>query len=831
MAIANTICRLVYGGITFDLNDKIRFLLGDGFTPPAADTRLNVTGPVGSSGGRVVDTKATDRQFAFQVIAIGSNFTETDASVKALQQFLRLATNGATKMYLEYCVTGHIPYRPTWGQAGWSRYEIKFGQASMPYYSTTASKTNLVNVGLVIGPYKLGLEQAAMFAGGGVWEDNLFSPTPRGVQLLPNATNLCTNPIFAYPTNYLQGWTVGVALATRLADEEFLYRPWGKTMIEVMNTGGVQYDLTQSITCTAFTHNFVCYVKRKDNAVLTDTQLKMKYNGVQLTTTFKALANGWYRLSASATGTGVAAAAGISIMTSWQTYYITGFTFARFQETSYPPPFFYGDMPGYNWSGEPHNSTTVSQGTMGFLWQTHDAVFGGVNKPDQGTIRVAFRWGQAAGFGDATGYDQVIIGGRPTLYVEDITKKLTFYDGTYTTQTAGAMTYAEGDLWIVHIKFGAGQGGLKVFVNGVLTLSRLEYTGSASAFNFYLGSDLGYNGSTYFDLTVWREVATDEQIAADYAEVYEQITGGPDTLGQRLHAIPWVLEPIVGATAHNYQYNDGSTHADYVVAGGIDGDAPAITKLELTLSTAGKSVLLGLNSFERIGQVYPPRLFANNDGTAWGGALGGQVNQKAVNTTDVDFKDAGKFVEINGDFEAFRGREFYAVISVADAGANLTGKAAIDTGGGLKVVSDYVSIAATGTLKRFWIGPLVMPEVVTLEKHPINFDLYVTFKRTVAGSANVSLDFMRFILGKIALVSVADATTKVITYDSERFCSGYSASNILTEKPLYKGSTIEFEPNQYNFLFATHGALATDSDLTGYLDVTLCKVTPRWSLL
>lgn len=846
----SVIVRLVYGGRTFDLNDGTRFMVEDGrFTPPGTVTQLNMTGARTMSGGTVLSKQGQDRKWSFEVVALGSSITQTHGAVRQLQEFLSqdmgaqsagAPSEGASgeQMYLEYCPVANIPYKPAYGQAGWWRYEIKHGQALLREYGAGMGKAVTVLVELTIGPYMLGLEQAAMQAFHGVWEDDLFASQARGVLSLPAVTNLFTNPVFQYAgtgatTDYYNGWTFGTDLSKWQDTRNKESALFGEACLVVKRSTDTSYNITQSITAAnTNTHIISCYARRLDGGTIDANVLKIYYNSAEQTTSYVALKDGWYRVWASFAGVASAKDSGVSVKSSGVVLFLTGFQFE--QKSNYPSPFVYGDMAGARWSGARHNSTSVNDAN-GYLYQYNLNMLFNTDNIIQGTIRLAIRWYQSSTYE----VDRVLFSwgsGGAIAYYKASDDKIYFYDGANIISTA-ALTFAAGDIYVLHFVFGPSTA--KIYINGVEAASGNIFE-AGYATGFYLGINTSGNypaGVSWLDFTTWQEMASGTQIAADYSDISSHISSG-DAYGERLSSLPWYCaEAAAEDTGILSEYINGD-ELDYIVAGGIGGDAPARTKflLEDSGGANGRSFLLGHNTHPK--PIYIPEEMKDLSGTVNAAALGGEVLQQAVNTTEVFFPASGDMDILNMG-GAYYGKTAYAIINAADAGANLKARLRCKIGSAYTIYSDWKPVVADGTLKKFLIGPIVIPD------KPVNpwevlidgygfpkIEFAIGFIRTTDGSANVGLDFYRVLVGKVLYADIQSSATGRLGYDSASRAYGFAyTTRYLTEQPITRGDVIEMEPGVYNYLHASVGDLGANLTITWNTIFKRLMVTPRWRLV
>lgn len=834
------IYQLVYGGKTLNLNDLTTYMLQEGFYPPAAGAQADLAYGLGldRSGGNVVDEKALDRQWAFPILVRGDSITETGAAVQQLQSFLNLAQDAAggypnEKLYLEYHPSGAIPYRPVYGQ-GFYRYWIKWGKVRLTseYGALPFDKQIRAEVELVVGPYAYGQQQTLMRASGGMWEDALFNNQVRGTAICPATVNIFFNPLFQFDWYgaWNNTWSVEGDLAAWQNKNMREYILWGDTSCGVVRIGATNIRMYASVTAASTNnHTLSCYAKRLDGGTIDATVVKLYYNSLALTTTYQALENGWYRLYANVTGIASAIWAGIELQVVGVTLYVTGFQFEDTQGSSFPTPFCFGDMVGCKWDQVEAAHNSKSTRTVGNV-----SIFANQllrrSVVDQMTLRMAWRWY----YPSTHATDHYIFDcGALEIYYRASDDKIVMTDGTTTISTA-AQTFAAGDLAVFH--FVVGPGSMKIYKNGVEAA-----TSSAFVLPWNVQPNVGstvipdkHLCATILDFTIWSEVATATQIANDYADVYQQVSSG-DGSGQRVNPIPWYWS-LVGVGKCDIYQDD--THADYVVAGGIAGNVPAHTVLEIYNSATGADFTINHNWAD---EEYSAREeFRDLNSSAKAGALSGEVQDFSVNTTEVLVPDPDT-IDLTRRRIVYRGKTIYAYASLADAGSNLTVRLKAYYSTSYIVAGDYKPVVADTSLRRFLIGPLVLPNIPD-EDYPhsgydtigylSNIKIYLGCIRTVAGAANVRLDFYRLLAGVTLYVPISSG--RLIFVDSER---GVMATDStppparVTEQPAAQGAYPELRPGQYNYLTVLHGDVGSAVTLTENAVVYQIFYTPRWMIL
>jgi hypothetical protein len=409
-------------------------------------------------------------------------------------------------------------------------------------------------------------------------------------------------------------------------------------------------------------------------------------------------------------------------------------------------------------------------------------------------------------------------------YYQASDDKIYFTDGTNTISTA-AQTFSAGDLVVLH--FVVGPASMKIYKNGIEAATGSAYVPILESTSFYLGTaaaGVTPCSATFLDFTIWNEQATAAQVLSDYADVNEQISGG-DGFGQRLNAIPWLWVEDGNALD---MYQD-STHMDAAILGGIPGDVAAETLWSVEAPTTGnRSLLMALNN-SRI----PLNLreeFYDLSGTVVAGALGGEVTRTSVNTTAVSFPGSS-LLNLYYVKDAYYGKPCYLFGVIADAGSNLTARLKMQLSTAFILYGDYKAIGADATRRQFLVGPIELPEGADLVQNWTGrvtvLDFYIEFVRTADGAANVDVDWLRLLTGKVAYCVVNHASSQSFFISGGRCQAMELALSYQTEECLYQGDILDLEPSQYNYLTLLSGDLAgavTNAEETN----VKYWVTPRW---
>jgi hypothetical protein len=106
----------------------------------------------------------------------------------------------------------------------------------------------------------------------------------------------------------------------------------------------------------------------------------------------------------------------------------------------------------------------------------------------------------------------------------------------------------------------------------------------------------------------------------------------------------------------------------------------------------------------------------------------------------------------------------------------------------------------------------------------------VLFKRTVDGSATVSTDYFRVLIGKTVYLATNNAESHFIILNQTR---AFGCETIATDHETlpFNGSIMDLEPNRINHIILLTGAKASANSLTETATISAICVTPRYALL
>ncbi|NJN54973.1 MAG: LamG domain-containing protein [Anaerolineae bacterium] len=423
-------------------------------------------------------------------------------------------------------------------------------------------------------PYTYGIPQALGSASGGILEDDIGTADgrSRGLRVPEATTNKMTNPVFGHAT-WDNGWTADSSLVvTENTNERFLLPGTDSSArITSLNTG---QRFTQSINVgNTNTHTLTGYVRLPDAADpnpgvaggrMPSDYVELYYGAVK-GTTFTAVGNGWYRMSASFAGIASATDVGVEVKFG-KTAFVTGF---QLEEKASATPLCWGNLLGCSWSGTAHASTSTRTVAR---WRIPS---GQVLKAGEGSIRLVLRMSQS----NTRSSDVYYFADTSGLYVLFFSASgdtFTFFAGiTYAVTTA--QTFSAGQIVTIHLTYGNDiASGIVVYIDGEEAGNNSLVDADAPGTYLYLGSDqsvANHGNDVILDFTTWDAQLTAAQVANDYANLSEYVMGG-DGSGYSISPIPWLWTKDGDDTVDNC---DDSSRDNYAVIGGIPGTRPART--------------------------------------------------------------------------------------------------------------------------------------------------------------------------------------------------------------------------------------------------------------
>jgi hypothetical protein len=807
--------RFVHGSRYFNL-DAGEFSLFQDFIFPAADEALNISTPnVGSmSGGQVISKTAQDRWWAWSVMITGTSNAQTHLAARRLAAWLSQSIEDKTdEVYFEYTPNYVVP-APIWGQHGAPyRFNVKAAIVDMDgsyYVADIPNKALVLPISLLVGPYALGARQRLAHAMGGVIEDTIgtLDGMPRGTIVASNTTNKMTNPIFG---NGLTDWNAGASLRAAV-NTDMSYVLWGSqsALVSRMWEASTRV-LYQTITAgNTNPHYLQAYVKKRDGSAITSSDLSLFY-GVEISTTYTALGDGWYMLSAPVTGIAGATITGVSILKYDTPYYIAG---VQLEEGENPTPMTHGDMLGCAWTGAAHASTSTR--TAGYIRIPTAGLF----SVPGGSICVAVKHAQR--------YDRTVSGhlfndGTMVASYNQTNDDYRFTEGTATAE-GEAQTFIAGDIQVLHFVWGPSI--LNIYLNGAIYATSASLTPWTVGEYLYIGSSATaashFNG-TILDFTIWDTPLTTAQVAADYADVSAHVRGG-DGFGQRLSSIPYLWTKDGDNQVDNCT---DATHNHFAIAAGIQGSTEAETEINGAAGTAFSG--LHLSNFASQRYINPSVFFADNSGSADAAAVGGQAYVSLVSTLNNSLSSQS----VNWypyQYPEFSEMQFYVLVRMKTATA------------GYMRIQPYVYSNAYSVNTSIDLSPvysvqtgygLFRTNAGITEKNYSGFDTAIeavsVYGYRNAGTVSTSLDYA-VMFPRPYLFCNGYAITRFSLFDKTIVKVTGGAIPGLVEEFDAVGDTIEFSPNKYNALQTLMGRAGDDPALSFTLTYDI-YITPRYNLL
>mgnify|MGYP001575988509 CR=1 FL=1 len=836
--MTNAIVQLVKGMRTLDLNSG-RYSVSERFVPPPLALAPQMGG--GSSanvyGGETLTGQSYhNRDWAFPVHITGASELEVREGAAAIQRFLNWAGDSSEPLYLRYKANSDIP-EPLWGQSGSKYYQIEYGRAALsPLYGVFNLRQRVLpecEVAINVKPFAVALKgQRLCSATGGVVEDWIGATDRRSRgPIFPEATtNKMTNPVFGH-TTWNNGWTADASLiATQNIDADYVLFEKNSTRLTRIDTA-VDAIFYQTLTLTVATHYFSCYARRPDGTAVDASHVRLWYNGAILTTTYTSAGDGWYRLTATATGVAAPAAVGVKIFTVAATVYVDAF---QCEALAYATPFCYGGMLGCAWTGTAHASTSTRTAAKVYLDAAADTL-----SVAAGAVVIAWKAPYANTHANALNL-WCDSGNLLRGYFQSIDDKFYMSDGTNTISTA-AQTFSAGD--VIHLVFAWGPTGLNIYKAGVNVATGATYTAPALGTKLYLagnsvGASPGYGPFMRFE--IFDQELTATQISDDYANAV-QLTNDDE----RVTTLPYFWTKDGDMVVDNCCDTSGSTgapHDNFGVAGGIPGSAPAETLIDGVLTDAFSSVhqvALSLLDVDYPDFIDPEGyIFSDQSGTA--GAVtdaGAAYKQTSVNTTAPQI---GVMTIANAKLSPISGKEFFLYMRLYDAGANLTINHLV-TYGGSAWESEFKAIAAGTTNFLFTTYPLptlALKDLFQGESLAATLTVSLYGTRTVAGAANVRVDYIAMMFRPLLLIQivsnvlVASTNPKGFLYRSTGGGAIYNPTGKVSDGIMATvGDKIELVPERYNILSSLVGDASSQPVITDTITYSKIAVTSRWSLV
>jgi hypothetical protein len=753
---------------------------------------------------------------------MGASNATCEHQLDILNSFLQQAGSNPTEpLYFCWKPDSNVSFEPLWGQFGaFRRVEIIAADSRSKWDEYLAgnirSRAIIASIGITINSVILGKDQLLGVAYGGIMEDTagVMDGVSRGLIIPETTTNKMTNPVFGNST-WNNGWTASAGIqATKNINREFIL--FGNCSAKLI--GGAAGTFTQSIAAgNTNKHSCEFYMKRPDGAAVTAADVICYYAAGSRPTTYIPVGNGWYKISAE-NFNGIAAASiiGVYIGVGIELY-LSG---AMFVEKTYNVWMAYGDMMGCAWTGAAH-ATTSTRTQASYRLPIDDTTF----NYGQWTARIVWKsqW-------SITGLLKCFMVDNTTnlKFTFTVQDKFNLTDGTNTAESA-ALTIVAGTIYILHIT--ASLSGLAIYRNGISIASAATYTPPAVGTHLYLGTyqDLGNRtGGTYMDFSTFDRAMTGAEVLADYNNISSLVSSG-DGMGKCLSPIPWLWTKDGDSVTDNYV---DATHDPQAIINGVPGDLPARTIWYLTLTNHGDSLIVSHKPWPTF--VRHSIAFSDMQGTAVGGALGGEATTHSVATgsnhviTDGGGTDS---ILIRQDTNYFLGDKGWLLVSLNDAGAGLQSDIIVYFGSVSQLGGKWNYPVADGTLRVFLVGPISLPSDLYrsyswLDPN-ISLDIFLYLTRST-GTNNIQLDWLEYLSGNVVYIDCTPGDPYVLLIDGKTV---YGIDNVsMVESYLtFRGDVaLDLVPNKYNSIVSYSGDKDAATVLANTLTFTKVIITPRY---
>lgn len=835
---------LEFERFSLDLSDiDGLYTVAEGFVPPevslvpnmAAGTSANVRG-----GGELVTVKGANREMSFGVHVRGQSEAEIRHGIRRLNQFLRQASF-ERPVTLVYRSNFSVPYEPLWGSSGANlKFEIIFGKASatMAFPTGAAGRQIMPDcmVDLTIKPYATSKRQVLGFATGGVSEERVGSVTglQRGVYIPEATTNLFQNPIFSQVGIGGGSWSWDFTAAANIIETQIIDRrfiAFGRWSAKLVATASTLNTYTASLTAAnTNNHTVSFYVKREDGSAVTSSDCQAYYNSVAQTTTFESVGGGWYRASATMAGVASAIATGVVIKDN-RTIYVDGF---QFEEKGWATPLCHGDMVGHAWDGTALDHADPSTRTAARLrinWT--DIISDG-----HGTIRVVLKMP----------FDNTALAADGLIFRDDTDNfsarwqgsddTWRFNDGTNSIVSATGQTFSVNDILVFHFVW--EPGSLKIYLDGSEIATGSTFDPPEGNTWLHIGSNAtptSHINALFMDFTTWSRPFTAAQASNDFDNLTQALQED-----FRISPIPFFWTRAGDGRVENC---DDGTKRNFIVAGGIPGSGPAITKFKInpvTIWSGASDIWLSHIMVEEFawpggvtGESFET-LWSNKGGTVEASACGGEV---WLFSGIKDTATASISISQTFHYRFIAGRDAYLMARIRDAGTQLLLRFDFFFGGvGGSYETTDKEVIADSTQRIFILGPLPMLdyEALGLEwndpRGDYNSQISLSVGRNNATPNDVHLDFLMLVVRPFTLMQI-DALDTSLTYELEDGSIVSRNSSGQTEDfNTVIGDKIELHPESYNLLMSMMGRDTETHEVdTENMDYSEVSVVPRWELV
>lgn len=820
MATANIIAEFQHLGIRLDLvsfpKNEGRYNLGRDFVPPASYMNM-IYGPAVDWGQRVLDEQEGNTTWSFSVEIYGSKPAEIKRGELVINEFLQRAGNEADPLVFAWRPWGDYDFEPVHGLfAKLARYEVVNAVASLePGYQTIIGPGRFAICKITLTTKPLSLHRIlAGIAAGGILDDIYSSPAKRsrGLMVLPNRTNFCTNPIFDNPDDWDFGWTADAGVyALQNTDPEFVL--FGRASARLVFDGTVASgDFVQSLNVgSTATHCVSAFVKRQDKGTIGTLDFRFQKNGGTVSLNdIISVGNGWYFAWGSTAGVNASVEWGIRFLTEGDFLYFTGFTVEAGSMPSFP---LYGDQVGAVWSGTPHESSSSRGSTYYYRLPT------AIITPNYSTLTIRVGWTPllaSANLPNANYY--LFDDGNFFLLYDKNNNRFSCGDGTNTVTYS--KTFTGREKMIFHLTTSIANG-LKLYLNGSLVASTTYKVPVVSSKNDYMYIGTSEGGSAnpaygvFFAFGTYNREMTATQVLLEYNQASPIIADD-----ERLDDLAWAWTKNGGGTIYNQ--ND-SSEGNYMIAGGFGGEfvtPELIASLSQNFITIPQ-VHLGRLSFpqDEFSQFIPgitsnarSLLFHDEQGTPDANSSGGEYQSRSVGTSETRLGYSITAFSRQNSF--FAKQRIRALARVRDSGGGATAnlQTAIKMYYGYAThVTRYRNLPALGTLAFGLIdfGEVSFPPVERFRPAGAQVDAIMAsavIKRKSGGALTLLVDYMALFPNPIQITCESGSAEKVFILrgNSARVVeSAWSAGRVdlaLRDYLQVLGVPLVFEGGQLNLV-------------------------------
>jgi hypothetical protein len=811
------IARFVYGTRTLDINDNSRYALETGFAPPPAllsaqmsdGTSANRTG-----GATKIGQRAQNRQWSFSVQVLGSSERDVSRAFQDLASFMMYAgIDKANPLYFEYKPNSDINIKPSWGQDGWLRYEIRHAappQIGERYSSGEFRARNVTALlSIEVAPYAEGLQQRLCSASGGIIEDTIgtVDGISRGL-IVPEATcNLFTNPVF-WNATWNTGWSAGASiLASQNTDSTFLL-PNTQNSARLTASASAGGGYTQDLTLSASQYAIWSIIKLPDGGTVASRNMQMYYNGSVLDTQYTNAGNGLWYATASAIGTASSASTGV-VVKDGQTIYLLA---SQAERKDYRTPLCWGDLLGCSWSGSAHASTSNRAAGVVKIKTDTDTL-----QSTPLTIRFAFKTPATHNMAYSSLLFDLRDAGNTNAPYSFIETQLIFvFNGASLYSDALALD----TVYLAHCV--VADGSIALYMDGELVDDASSVFLAPIGAKMFIGSD--YTGAhqaniPLYDFTVWNAALTAAQIASDAANLLPVLADD-----RRISPVPWLWtlggDDILSLDTGKQPLG---------VVGGVPGSDLAKTEIQGQLAQRWydlKSILLG--NFQASSYIPISCFLSDQSGTASALDYGGEhcvtsLNSASPITLTVDNTIPARFAR------HFWGKEVVEFTRILGASASAIGLVGgyfgVKANNLLYANSKSVTLNTTYRLLRTNSLMLYAEFVAKSITDALVLDVYGTIP---TGAVNVSVDYFCVVPRPLAIISGTDTEYGFSISDKS-----FSLSGSIVCSPLsVVGDKIEFAPDKFNHFQSYLCPDGTVNPLIEYyVTFSPIYITPRWGLI